>query len=60
MANLNDAVLAFVTLDTAKQDEVLRRVGLETTVGDRLLGALRNVPERFDALVAFSTLDIVQ
>lgn len=59
MANLEAAISAFVTYDTRKQDEVLRRVGLETAVGDRLLGALRgNAPERYDALVAFSGLDL--
>lgn len=54
MANLEDAVTAFVTRDTAEQDAILRSVGVDTVVADRCLGALRgNAPERYDALVAF-------
>lgn len=41
----------FVTLDTAKQAVVLRRVGLTTDVGDRLVTRLRkSSPDRFRAL----------
>lgn len=58
MANLEDAITAFTLADTHKQDEILKRVGVETFMADRLLGALRNNPERFDALVAFSGLEV--
>lgn len=54
MANLQDAVTAFLTRDTQEQDEILRRVGIDTVVADQCLGALRGMaPDRYDALVAF-------